>query len=117
MLQAQPLTSDVRSSRVIVTMKPDGTWANMEQAARLLNDQYCEGDTLRVTANRRSTGLLKVAEGLAVWDNWTDVFEPVRERRLWRGSWNTVQTLEKAAEQAEAFLRRRPDQAPSERDL
>ena len=92
-------------------MKPDATWAGMEHAAQLLTDQYCEGDTLRVTANRRSIGLLKIAEGLAVWDNWTDVFEPVRERRRWCGTWIAVQTLEKAAEQIEAFLRERPDQA------
>ena len=97
-------------------MKPDATWTTMEQAALLLTDKYCKDDTLKVTADRRSTGLLKVAEGLAVWDNWTDVFEPVRERRLWRDNWRALQTVEKAAEQIDAFLRDRPDQAPFRRE-
>jgi hypothetical protein len=101
---------------MILKMKRDAVWAEMSAAAQLLSDQYCKGDSLRVTANRRATGLLTVSEGLAVQDNWTDVFEPVRKRRIYRNLWNDVQTLEQAARHIEVFLRERPDQAPIEHD-
>lgn len=88
----------------------------MSATAELLSDQYCKGDSLKVAANRRSTGLLTVAEGLAAQDNWTDVFELMRKRRVYRTHWTEVQTLEQAAERMQVFLRERPDQAPIEHD-
>ena len=93
-------------------MKPDATWAKMSAAAQQLSDAYCEGDTLKVIAERRSTGMLTVSEGLAVGDRWTDGFEPVRKRRIYGGPWTEVQTVEEAVARIEAFLRERPDQAP-----
>jgi hypothetical protein len=97
-------------------MNRDAVWAEISAAAQLLSEQYCKGDTLRVTANRRATGLLSVAEGLSAQDNWTDVFEPVRRRRIYRNRWNSVQKLEQAAEHIQVFLRARPDQGPVEHD-
>ena len=94
-------------------MGPDAIWDKMSAAALRLSDQYCKGDTLEVIADRRSTGLLTVSEGLAVRDDWTDVFEPIRQRRILRERWNDVQTLEQATESIEIFLRERPDQCPS----
>ncbi len=97
-------------------MRSDAAWARMSATAELLSDQYCKGDSLKVAANRRSTGLLTVAEGLAAQDNWTDVFELMRKRRVYRTHWTEVQTLEQAAERMQVFLRERPDQAPIEHD-
>lgn len=102
---------------MILKMKSDAAWAKMSATAELLSDQYCKGDTLKVRANRRSTGLLTVAEGLAAQDNWTDVFELIRKRRVYRTHWTDVQTLEQAAEHLQVFLRERPDQASTERDI
>jgi len=83
--------------------------------AQQLTDQYCKDDTLEVTALRRMTGLVTISEGLAVFDNWTDVFEPVRRRPILGRRWRDVQAIEQAAEHVEAFLRERPDLAGMER--
>jgi hypothetical protein len=79
--------------------------------AEQLSNRYPD-ETLKVLAHRRGTGLLKVAEGLAAADFWTDVFEPVRERRLFRRTWTEIQPLQEAAANIEAFFRERPDQSP-----
>ena len=106
----------MRTEGMVLEMKRDAVWAEMSAAAQLLSDQYCKGDTLKVTANRRATGLLTVSDGLAAQDNWTDVFEPVRKRRIYRNRWNDVQSIKLAAEHIQVFLQERPDQARIEHD-
>lgn len=87
----------------------DLPWAAIREAAARLNER-ATGTTLEVkAARRRSLRRWRVVEGLAVVDNWTDVFEPVRERRPFMSSWREVQPLEEAASKVGWFLRERPD--------
>jgi hypothetical protein len=88
----------------------DQTWAAIVTVAERLSSRYCEGDTLQVLAVRRR-GLFKVTEGLVAADDYTDVFEPVRERRVFSSDWTDLQPVKKAAGEIGAFLRERPDQA------
>jgi hypothetical protein len=94
---------------IIVTVNRDESWAAMVAIADRLSAQYCKGDTLKVSAQRRGTGLLTVAEGLLAWDKWTDVFEPIRQRRILSHRWRSIQSDEQAADAIEGFLRERPD--------
>ena len=86
----------------------------MSAVAQQLSNQYCKSDTLEVTALHRATGLITLSEGLAVCDNWTDVFEVVRWRRLFSKRWNHVQTVEQAAERVlRHFFASAPTSPPS----
>jgi hypothetical protein len=91
-------------------MERDQTWAAMYNVAERLTARYCEADTLRVFA-RRYRRLTVVVEGLLVWDKWTDVFEPVRKRRIFSNRWTEIQPVNEAASKIGAFLQERPDQA------
>jgi hypothetical protein len=88
----------------------DQTWAAMVNVAERMSSRYCKTDTLKVYATRRRR-LLTVIEGLAAADCWTDVFEPVRERRVFLRRWTELQTVKEAAANIGGFLRERPDQA------
>lgn len=91
-------------------MGRDQTWASMYNVAERLTARYCEADTLRVYA-QRYRHMTFVVEGLLVWDKWTDVFEPVRKRRVFTNKWTELQPVNEAASKLAAFLRERPDQA------
>jgi len=93
-----------------VARERDQTWAAMINVAERMTARYCKDDTLEVVAVRRPRGLMTVVEGLAVGDNWTDVFEPVRERRRFSGRWTELQPVKDAAASISVFLRERPDQ-------
>jgi len=82
----------------------------MYNVAERLTARHCEADTLRVFAQRYRR-MTFVVEGLLVWDMWTDVFEPVRKRRVFTNKWTEIQPINEAASKLEAFLRERPDQA------
>ncbi len=89
----------------------DLIWAALYDVADRLN-RRTSGSTLEVRAARRRS-LLRwtVVEGLEVIDNWTDVFEPVRSRRLLGTAWTEIQPVQQAASKVGAFLRERPDLA------
>lgn len=91
-------------------MTRDLPWAAMYEVATRL-DERTAGTSLTVrTARRRSLLCWRVVEGLEVVDNWTDVFEPVRERHLLRSAWQEVQPMQEAASKIGQFLKERPDQ-------
>ena len=81
----------------------------LEALAATLREEN-DDDSVDVAAHRRLRGVF-VVEGLAVSDEWTDVFEPVRRRPLWSRTWRQVKDPEAAAEDVRWFLRHRPDQA------
>ncbi len=87
----------------------DLTWAAIYEVAERLNRRVGDS-TLEVRPVRRRSFLRwTVTEGIAVIDNWTDVFEPVRRRRIMRREWEGVQPLQEAASKIGTFLRDRPD--------
>lgn len=98
------------SCGILVVMERDQTWAAMVNLAEHMSTRYCEGDTVKVYAIRRR-GLLTVTEGLQAADNWTDVFEIVRRRRVFSSAWTELRPVKEAAANIRAFLRERPDQA------
>ena len=59
---------------------------------------------------RRSLRSWSVTEGLLVSDKWTDVFDPVRKRRIFSSHWAGVEPVQEAASRLGTFLRERPDQ-------
>jgi len=84
-------------------------WAVITTTADRLNGAF-GALTLQVRAARQwSWTTLTVTEGFAVVDNLTNMFEPVRRRRLPRWDWAEVQPVERAAATVERFLRERPD--------
>jgi hypothetical protein len=87
----------------------DLDWAAMHTAAECLTARYCGGDTLVVAAYRRRH-LTVVIEGLTVWDKWTDVREPVRQRRVFGRRWTELQPVQEAASKISSYIRERPDQ-------
>ena len=90
-------------------MTRDLAWAAIYDVATRLNER-AESATLQVRAARRRSVLQwTVEEGIEVVDNWTDVFEPVRRRRLFGRDWQEVQPVQQAASSVGAFLRDRPD--------
>lgn len=66
----------------------DLVWDAIFTAAGRLGQHYPH-DTLQIRAGRKRS-LLEwiVPEGFAVEDNWTDLFEVVRKRRLSSSTWN-----------------------------
>ena len=79
-----------------------------EVAGRLTQSERA-GD-LTVEARRRRHGLV-VTEGLWTGDKWTDVFEPVRRRGIFKRSWHELQSVPEAASKIGRFLDERPDLA------
>jgi len=93
----------------MVQMGRDATWDAMVAAAEQLTRE-AGGLTSKVrAARRRSWGNMTVTEGLAIADNWTDAFEPVRRRSTFGGQWTAIQTVDEAAATVGRFLRERPD--------
>jgi len=94
-----------------VAVARDLAWAAIYEAAERLNQRV--GDSsLEVRASRRRSFLLwTVTEGIEVTDNWTDVLEPVRRRRLMSSKWHEIQPVQQAASNVGSFLRDRPDLA------
>jgi len=87
----------------------DLVWDAISTVAARMMKRY-EGEGLEITAHReRSVTKWAVTEGLHAGDYWTDVFEPVRQRRLLGGRWQDVQPVQEAAAKIGAFLRARPD--------
>jgi site-specific recombinase XerC len=87
----------------------DSAWSAIYEVADRLN-QGVGDSTLEVRASRRRSFLAwSVTEGIEVMDNWTDVFEPVRRRRLMSSKWQEIQPVEQAAANIRSFLRDRPD--------
>src|SRR5947209_20500645 len=88
----------------------DQTWAAIWNVAARMNRRYTE-TALRVRpARHMSIRNWTVTEGLEAVDNWTEVFEPVRRRRLlrrWR--WTEIQPVAEAASKVGRFIRDRPD--------
>lgn len=86
----------------------DLTWDAMVTVAERLKP-LTDGSTLTVRAGRQYS-LLKwrVTEGLEVFDNWTDVFEPVRRRALWSplpgDRWKDIRPVQEAASHVGQFL-------------
>lgn len=94
-----------------VAVTGDQAWAAISEAANRLN-QGLGDSTLEVRASRRRSLIMwSVTEGIEVIDNWTDVFEPVRRRRLLSSKWEEVQPVEQSAASVASFLRDRPDLA------
>ena len=93
----------------MVQMGRDATWDAMVAAADQLTRE-AGGLTSKVLAARRRSWLnMTLTEGLAIADNWTDAFEPVRRRNLLGGPWTEIQSVGVAATTVGRFLRERPD--------
>jgi len=56
-----------------------------------------------------------LSQGLGAYNNWTDVFEPVRRRWPLSHRWRPIQSPEEAVTKIEWFLTNRPDLPPEER--
>jgi hypothetical protein len=94
-----------------VAMARDLAWAAIYEVADRLNRGVSDS-TLEVRAARRRSLLQwRVTEGIEVTDKWTDVFEPVRRRRLVSSKWQAIQPVQQAASNVGSFLRDRPDLA------
>ena len=94
-----------------VAVTRDQAWAAIHEVANRLNAGVGDS-TLEVRASRRRSFLgWSVTQGIEVTDNWTDVFEPVRRRRLMSSKWQEIQPVEQAASNIGSFLRDRPDLA------
>jgi hypothetical protein len=89
----------------------DLAWAAICEVADRLNRRVSDS-TLEVRAVRRRSSLQwTVTEGIEVVDNWTELFEPVRRRRLMPSTWEEIQPVQQAASNVGSFLRDRPDLA------
>jgi hypothetical protein len=89
----------------------DLIWDAIYTAAERLAARYPH-DTLQIRATRRRSVLRwTVAEGLSVEDDCTDVFEPVRQRRLFGNAWTEVQSVQDAASHVGSFMREHPNLA------
>lgn len=87
----------------------DLAWDAMVAVAERMERSY-DLQGLRISASRRrSWRRWQVIEGLSASDLWTDVFEPVRYRRILGSSFCELQTVSAAAASVGEFLRRRPD--------
>ena len=86
----------------------DPHWVAIEAAAVGLQAATA-GTTLAVRAGRHRS-LLRwcVVEQLEVFDEWTNVSEPIRSRRLLRSRWKWAQPTEQAVAAVSDFLRRHP---------
>jgi hypothetical protein len=90
----------------------DLAWDAIVTVADRLSRQH-ESESISVKgARRRSLVGWSVTEGLETVDNWTDVFEPVRQRRLLGRTWTECQPVQQAASKIGTFLRERPDLRP-----
>jgi hypothetical protein len=87
----------------------DLPWAAIYKVADRLNQDVGDSTLDVRAARRRSFIRWTVTEGIEVMDNWTDVFEPVRRRRLMSDKWEEVQPVQQAASNIGSFLRDRPD--------
>ena len=81
-------------------------------AAKILNGRYKASTGIGVRVERRWSGPVRV-QGLCAWDQWTDVFEPVRHRAPWSRRWRMRQAPADAAEKMEWFFANRPDLPPA----
>lgn len=89
----------------------DLTWDAMYTFAERMNGSG-RADGLEVRPIRRSSiPRFKVEEGLWIGDKWTDVFEPVRVRRMLSTNWRELQTVSEAAAKIGTFVDTRPDLA------
>lgn len=86
-------------------------WAAIYEVADRLNRRASDSTLIVQAARRRSFLQWTVTEGIEVVDNWTDVFEPVRRRRLMSSKWQEIQPVQQAASNVGSFLRDRPDLA------
>ncbi len=85
----------------------DAAWSVAERLNRRSSAVGLEVSACR----RRSWRRLQVVEGLWCGDNWTDVFEPFRVRRMFTSRWRDLQSVPSAASNIGTFLRERPDLA------
>lgn len=81
----------------------------MVTVAERMNDRYPDPTLIIRASRRRSLLRWSVVEGLEVADKWTDVYEPVRKRRMLVGPWEQVQPVQQAASKIGGFMRERPD--------
>ena len=86
---------------------PPPVWAQLVAAAARVRSR-CRDSDLTISAERRRR-IGRTVEGLAAWDEGTNMWEPVRERRWFGGSWTQLQTVGEAEVGTEWFLRERPD--------
>jgi hypothetical protein len=85
------------------------TWDAICTVAERVNDRYSASGLHVIATRRRSLWRWVVVEGLSIWDEYTDVFEPVRSRRPFTVAWIEIQSVASAASHVGAFLRDRPD--------
>lgn len=94
-------------------MARDLTWDALVTVAERLNREASGAElgkeNLTVKARRLSPFWLEVSEGLEAANNWTVVFEPVRQRRRPCRRWREVQPIQQAASRIGEFLHDRPD--------
>lgn len=92
----------------------DAVDEDLAMAANALNSRYHEQTGIEVLVQRRWRGLT-VVQGLWAVDNWTDVFQPVRQRWIWNYAWRPKQPAHVAANNIGLFFSQRPDLPPDER--
>lgn len=88
-------------------MTRDLTWDALVEVAARLNERTSDLEVQ--AARRRSLWRWEAIEGLEAVNYWTDVFEPVRRRRLLGERWHQLQPVTRAATEVGKFLRERPD--------
>ena len=93
-----------------MAVERDLVWDAVLTVAERMSEEYEDTGLVVRGARRRSFRTLSVTEGLLATDKWTDVFEPVRRRRIFSSQWTEVEPIQEAAARVGTFLRERPDQ-------
>ena len=104
--------TDAKRHHAVVTDGESGRdliWDALYTVAKRLNRSGRAGELEVRALRRRSWRRWEVVEGLWVGDNWPDVFEPVRCRRILGHRWQDLQPVQQAASKIGTFLRERPD--------
>jgi hypothetical protein len=87
----------------------------LEVAAADLNARRFAPNIVVHVHTRLWRGPLLLKQGLGAYNDWTDVFEPVRWRWPLSRQWRPIQSPQDAARKIEWFLTNRPDLPPDER--
>lgn len=90
-------------------MTRDLTWDAIATACERMKDRADQEDLTVRPSTHRSWLRWEAVEGFEVINNWTEVFEPVRKRRLFAAGWTEIQPVQDAAANVARFLSERPD--------
>lgn len=106
---AEPRPNPECKADPVANVERDLTWDAIVTVAERLNARAVAQGLAVASARRRSWRQVEVVEGLHCGDRWTDVFEPVRSRRMLGARWQEIQPVPEAASKIGTFMRERPD--------